>query len=538
MLLSFVKSHANSSAKVVIAAHNLAFDLGVLAVDYQRSMPEGVSCMIQRERIRFEWKNGQVLEAFLGRPCWAVLRWGGNRSVTFLDTYAYYITSLEKAAEGVGMSLKKFPHPKGFGRRQIARRIMEPYLRRDVELTLGVARYIVGLWGEYGVRPCISFPHLASRIFRHHFVRKPWVRATGLVERMAVQAYHGGKNGLYTAPGWYRRAFSYDLRSAYCWAMTQIPDMTAGRWETVSKIRPGVWGFYCISGVMPDPLPYPILFSHDFKPLGGGQTFENLCVTSVELDLLRERFPTARMTIHGGIVWRPTGHARGSSSDLSAFASSMWDQRQAAKKAGHKTAEKLFKDLANSLYGKFIERQEDYETLSQEKDPVTGRPPKTIKGSLFYAPVAAWITALVRCRITRLEYEHGAVHTSTDGIITLGPISSAACSAQLGGLKFEHSGPLLLVRNKCYLHFDGTGQIRKHALHGFQGKPRELWRLVQTGKTSYRRDRLRRWLESLKENARPYSAERKSLSLHAPIIAELKRTGRSNPFRLRPSFEE
>jgi hypothetical protein len=343
---------------------------------------------------------------------------------------------------------------------------------------------------------------------------------------MALLAYHGGKNGFYEKPGWHR-AYSYDIRSAYCWAMTHIPDMTRGAWEAIAEPPPpGEFGFLAVSGKLP-ATRYPVLYDYEFKPLRPGAEVRDLVITSQEWDCLDRHGTGGKWESVCGVLWRTD---RPGDSDLARYAREVYARRLAAGSEAERT---LYKLLANSLYGKFIARTPVEEWGADRL--LLSR--KWRRGQLFYAPVAAWITALVRSRITDLEHRHGAIHTSTDGFLTRAPIPASDLADELGGLKFVASGPCLILRNKLYLHFDPRGRLQYAALHGFQGSPRDLWRIVQSGKPVYSVHRLLGWLEARRADGLPYTNLTRAMALHVREVRSWERQDR-NPYGLRPRWNK
>jgi DNA polymerase family B len=497
----------------VAAAHFLRFDLTVMVVDYL-----GPQWRRYFDREHFSLKVGDaIIEGHVGHPAFATIRFP-HQSVTLLDTASYFPMSLNRAAQAVGIKEQKMGKPEGLGYRVIPLKEISPYLKRDVFLCHKVAEQIVSWWDEWKIRPAISAPHFASRVFRHVFVKRAWVDVPPSVERQALLAYHGGKNGFYTKPGWYKKVYSYDLRSAYCWAMTQIPDMTKGEWIWVKKLprRNRYFGFCVLSGETPAQQKYPVFFTPDFQAIGPGEKFSCLTVTATEYACMRRLYPQAKLEVISAVLWKPD---ISSPSDLASYARTMYARRLKARKEGKRTEEELFKLLANSLYGKFIARVEEEDGFR--------------KGEIFYAPVAAWITALVRCRITSYEHSAQAIHTSTDGFLALRPVPKRLLGMGLGSLKLVNVGPLVVVRNKCYLHFREDGSLDHAALHGFQGTARDLWKMIQKGTTTYVKERLSGLLESYRGAGLPFAPMTRKMRLRIPEGMAAVREKGGNPFKIR-----
>lgn len=507
---------------VIAGAHNLRFDAGTLTYDYLlhhegkswRDVPNPEQLDVDTPLGRWSLR--------IGRVCFATLKMA-HRTIHFIDTYAYFKTSLDRAAEQLGLVERKLRKPRLLGLRRYSLSFIERYARQDARIVEKLLAQIVSWWRDYRIRPAISAPQMAARVFCHRFVSKPWVAIPETVSLVSLCAYHGGKNGWYGRSGWYR-VRSYDIRSAYPWAMTKVPAMTAGQWEwTVEEPEPGTWGFCLIKGRMPDGLTYPIFYTHDFRPIPAGESFETLAVTTCEYELLRELYPSWRPEAVATVTWRPDA---GEPADLGAYAVEMFERRLRAQTAVEKT---LYKLLGNSLYGKFIARSPADECsrcgeLAEQhhESGCKGFKAGAFGGSLFYPPVASWITALVRCRVTRLEHEHQALHTSTDGFLTEGD-AGAACGPGLGDLKLVHEGPALILRNKLYLHFDDNGRVVSHALHGFQGTPKQLLALLRSnGAPTYIVKRLAGWRESFRRDGLPFEPVERSMALRLPELERLR----------------
>jgi hypothetical protein len=483
-------------ARTIAVAHNLRFDLGVMIYDYLASLGKRWRDLPNPEQIGIATKWG-AFHLRIGRVCFATLK-VGHRVIHFIDTFAYFKCSLDAAAEQLGLTERKLTKPRRLGVHRYSRRFLEPYVRRDTSIVAQLGEQIVRWWGQYRIRPAVSAPQMAGRVFQHVYVKRPWVQLPDAVTTVALNSYHGGKNGFYTAPGPYPDVCSYDVRSAYAWAMTQIPPMTRGEWQwTEGAPEPGSYGFVLCRGTMPATLRYPVFWSHDFQPLHADQSFGPLCVTSMEYEQLARLYPSWTADAAATVTWCPDP---GEPRDLRAYAIDMHERRQAA---GSVVEQLLYKLLTNSLYGKFIARTPDPDD-----------PKAMLAGQLFYPPVASWITALVRVRITDYEHRYHAVHTSTDGFLTLAPVPADELGSELGSLKLVHRGPAILLRNKLYVHFDARQRVHTAALHGYQGSAAELLTMLTKGRDDYTRHRLLGWREAVRADGLPFSPVTRAMRLH------------------------
>lgn len=288
--------------------------------------------------------------------------------------------------------------------------------------------------------------------------------------------------------------------------MTLLPPMTRGQWtwkETAPTAKEQ-FSFVVISGTIPSEQKYPVIFNHEFEPIKPGASFDGTAITGMEYLLMRRLFPHWRHRVMATVVW---SHDKTETyRDLKEYAEEMFHRRQ---ETTDPVQNYLLKLLGNSLYGKFIARTPQMDG-------------SVMAGQLFYPPVASWITALVRCRITELEYISNAVHTSTDGFMVssrpipreLGPFIGPG----LGQLKLVNEGPCLILRNKLYLHFDMKGRLQTYALHGFQGTLKELWVMVKRKQSDYKINRLQGWRESRRDDNLPFAPLTREMSLHIPEI--------------------
>lgn len=497
---------ASCEAGTIAGAHFMRFDLGVLVYDYLLSKGKSWGSLENPEQIELSLPQG-TFSLRLGNVVFATLK-TRHRTITFIDTSSYFKTGLNSAAESIGVKERKLAKPKGLGFRRYSLSFISAYALQDSRLCYFLLRQIVAWWKDYEILPSISAPQMAGRVFLHKFVKTPWVRIPQSVMGVSLLAYHGGKNGCYVKPGWYH-ARSYDIRSAYPWAMTQIPQMSLGQWiwqETPPKPAEE-FSFVVVKGEIPKEQRFPVLFDHDFKAFKAGVTFDETAISGMEYLLMVRLFPKWNHHVLGTVVWRYDRNFTGR--DLADYAREMFARRE---RAANEVESTLYKLLNNSLYGKFIARTPQVDGTY-------------LGGQLFYPPVASWITALVRCRITELEYQSDALHTSTDGFIvasrpiaTWRDVERENLGDTLGDLKFVNEGPLLLLRNKLYLHFGMDGRLKSYALHGFQGTVRELWEMVRRGKTDYTVDRLQGWREARRVDGLPFANITRDMSLHIPEI--------------------
>lgn len=266
--------------------------------------------------------------------------------------------------------------------------------------------------------------------------------------------------------------------------MAQLPDFEHGKWRLGSGIkffRRHPHGIFKISGYLAD-CPYGSIQTHAFKRAQG--RILDLWTTGYEItEALRSG--ELRISRIIGYGWEQ-GYPKGKKKPIlqgSAFARFVADF-YALRSATQDPALKYFyKLILNSLYGKFIQR-----TRNDEGEFVAG--------SMFDPSIASLITGYVRAKIHRLEHKYKALHTATDGFITRIKPDPADIGSGIGQLKADTFGPVLIMRNKLYLHFDHAGKLKKSGLHGFQGNPAELEALWRSSKRIYSISHLVKWAEA------------------------------------------
>jgi len=406
--------------------------------------------------------------------------------------------SLEKIGKMLLPNLPKLKKPEGLGVLPLRSREFEEYAKRDAVIEEAFGKWIVGIHHKYDVRISVSLPQMASYIFRHKFLRNNDHIALPPKEivRAALRSYHGGKNGMYVKPGVYENCSEIDLNSAYPYAMKCLPSFLKGEYKRVEKYVPGAVGIYRLSGEV--NCPYNIFFDDDFKPVNG--FFKDIWVTSYELEQAL-KYKEVDICECSGYIWEPA-HNR---NPLGEYVDHFYELKNSTPKTD--PMYNFYKLAMNSLYGKFIQAIEVKELSEQDrkgflpgaditvKKDASGkiifekRETKTFKaGGLFHPFIATLITGKVRAMIHELEHKFKALHTATDSIKTLLPMSGE--TDVLGGYKLEVKGLCILLRNKLYLHFDEKDKLVKMAYHGFQGRAEELLKMISARTTKYTTKRM------------------------------------------------
>lgn len=438
------------------------------------------------------------------------------------DSRAFTQAGLSRSLAMFKIPEVKLESPAGLGDKPLRTPEFEAYAKQDVVAEWKLAERIMGIHHKYKVRPSISLPQFASRVFRHDFFKPGDKIEFPPVEivKAAELSYHGGKNGFYAEPGVYEDVTEVDINSAYPWAMHELPNFTRGSYETVdSWAGPDVAGIYEISGWTDPKAIYPLVFDSLFKRVDGH--FDGVWTTSYEF----ERIASAsfvRITKIRGYVWRE--HKSHGGNPFRAFVDHFFRLKNETPRDD--PYYQFYKIVLNALYGKLVGVVEERELIDLEGadmetsvrkdfkwDSALGKYVKSVAkstaGQMYNPFIATLITGKVRALLYDLEVKYKALHSATDSIKTRMKISE---KPGLGGWKEECSGRCWIFRNKLYLHFDKTGKkgavrgifdegakgkaqpmlrqgLCKYALHAYKGTVEDLYKnrvqLLKDGKMDY-----------------------------------------------------
>jgi hypothetical protein len=297
-----------------------------------------------------------------------------------IDMHGYWKSSLAAAAKAVGVS-DKVEIDKGWYTRPFEE--FEPeeweefrrYAAGDVKSTAELYHATVDLLRTIdarvvkrtGVVPP-SAPGAAARIafakaFDHHPRLRSWRRYPAWADQLGCDAYRGGR-AFCARPGSHRRLVVRDIKSAYPYAMTQLPDPVTVKCERLAatdrggfeRMLPslcGRFGVLVVDGEGLDPT-YPALRTHDTargRLRGVYGRFRGLAATVPEVMIGLAAGSLRVDALWDGVLMR-------GENDTSFLRNAMLDFF--AVKNDPKNApplQSMGKLLANSTYGKLIEVQ-------------------------------------------------------------------------------------------------------------------------------------------------------------------------------------
>jgi hypothetical protein len=466
---------------IVAGAHNLGFDLGCLI--FEEMTKKGIDVKKAPREINFKIPGTEIVfYCVMSRPCFGHLEYG-RKKIYLLDTYSFFQASLEQTLKAIGSPVQKQAKPKELGKRIIPLPELQPYLKADCEGSRTLVEHILSFHKEYNIKLCVSLPQMASRIFRHYYVKKDFVHPNHSIIKASLFSYHGGKNYPKTdleksklgSGKWFDNVTLLDVRSAFPEAMVHLPDFQRGEFLEAKNLKECLkheWGIFEVSGYL-DKCKWGCLYDHGFNPLQG--KVDRIWVTSYEL---RESIRSREFLVSKarGYYFNPVGRG-------SPFRDFVRHFYKLKEKATDPVRRNFYKGILNSLYGKFIQR------TIHDNGIVTC-------GSMFDPFIGSLITGFVRAKLHRLEHKYNSIHTATDGFMTLQSAKKEDLGDYIGDLKIENFGKALIVRNKLYIHYNAKNEPAKWGLHGFQGSKEELIKIVQSKKYHYRTERLVKWGEA------------------------------------------
>jgi hypothetical protein len=523
--------------------HNLKFDLMVLFADHHREVYEQINAIkfhldVDARPLPAGWYKephkkvllceilfgkvnaAEITEGFYYLADDEQLRFTGEAKLKILDSRAFTLASLSRSLKMYHIPEVKLKAPDGLGDKPLRTPEFETYAKQDVIAEHALATQIVKIHGKYQVRPSISLPQFIARVFRHDFFKQGWKVEFPPLDcvRAAELSYHGGKNGFYLdGPQVLDDVSEIDINSAFPWAMRELPSFIGGQYKKVDRYVAGAVGVFCLTGRVQPETKYPLVFDHGFRPVRGA--FEDTWTTSYETAAILSCIDVTVTKCHGWI-WEPED--AGGPNPFRDFVDTFYKLKDTTPKTD--PYYHFYKIALNSLYGKLVGAVEEHDVDILAADTPEGFVEKgvgadyhwdealktyirssheNVAGQMYHPLIASLITGRVRALIYELETKYQALHTATDSIKTLLPVSE---KPGLGGWKLECSGRCYMFRNKLYLHFDKTAkppdkeawnfgltekgqQLTKAAFHGFKGPFRELFdrrgELLKNGEIEY-----------------------------------------------------
>ena len=493
VFLFFLEKLSKKNYLNVCCFHNLKFDLQVLFLYFKEKFQnDSFELYLNDKYQEISYEEMKELkhnkEFFIKISAFCCKTWFvhiniKNKKVIIIDSFSFFRKSLKKLGEELNLKNKKYNVD--FDRVSIES--LKKYLKNDLKTQYNLTEFILDFHKLYDVYISVSIAQLSQRIFRHHFLKSAKIR---LPDHEAVigciKSFHGGKNGIYCKKiTKIRNALMVDVNSMYPYAMTKIPNFSNCSYDFVKEFNNKYDGVYQIWGKV-KKCKYPIIYSHDFKPLSG--IIKGIWITSYELKeaIKRKEIKIERCI---GIVIK---EVKNSYNPIKEYVLHFYDKKTNIKK--NNPLYKFYKLCLNSLYGKFIQHmvynEAEYEVINGE---IIANEKRYKAGGLFNPFIATLITGFSRAFMHNLEHKYKSIHTATDSIVTT--LKNIPVSNKLGGLSKEAEGDILIFRNKCYIMFS---DIIKYAKHGFHSDIETLLKMYLTNNYVYEYSRFTNIREGMK----------------------------------------
>jgi len=388
---------------------------------------------------KLEFNFGKYRIVYYPSKCLKIT--AGHHSVIFYDIAQFYHSDLVTAYQNnIGEIPKEYLNFKNkrsefsptYYRRNKSK--VRNYCIEDCIKTKKLAEHWIKLFHDaFSFYPAkwLSSGYLAEKVLINNRIDIPKFDSIPYeIQEMAYRSYYGGRFEILKR-GFIGKAFLYDINSAYPYAITQIPDLSNGKWIKRKSIhKDAKLGFFKIRANIPDCKyipPFPFRTKHDIIfPSGEFETY----VTLAELQACEG---TTFYRILESYQFIPN-------SDIYPyrdFVQNLYQKRLELKQQNN-PLQLPIKIILNSIYGK------------------TGQSVNHKIGNLFNPVIFAFITGFTRAQlysfIQKHDLEKKIVFFATDSICTTEKLSLD--SSVLGEFSFDNSADDVFVLQNGFYRFN------------------------------------------------------------------------------------
>ncbi|MDH5463593.1 MAG: DNA polymerase [Nitrosopumilus sp.] len=372
----------------------------------------------------------------------------GHHSVIFYDIAQFYNNvSLSSAySQNIGKISEKYLKLKNkrdefsptFYRRNTKQ--VRDYCIADCELTKQLAEHWIKLFHDaFSFYPAkwLSSGYLAEKVLINNGIEIPRFDSIPYdIQEMAYRSYYGGRFEILKR-GLVGTAYLYDINSAYPYAISQIPDLSKGRWIKKKSIHPDAkLGFFRIRANIPDCKyvpPFPFRTKHDIIfPSGEFETYVTLAELQACESTIFYRILEGYQFIHESDTY-----------PYRRFVRNLYQKRMDLKKQNN-PLQLPIKIILNSIYGK------------------TGQVIEHKIGNLFNPVIFASITGICRAQlydfVRKNDIEKEVVFFATDSICTRKKLDID--SGKLGDFSFDGMANDVFVLQNGFYRFNGKWKQR------------------------------------------------------------------------------
>ena len=460
----FVEEVVPSKSRLIIIAHNLDFDMGIVkgfkALETRGYEP--TKLIIDNRRQIWKFRND-------------------NKTLLFLDNMNYFATSLKALGESIGEA--KLPMPA----KQATLADWWTYCEQDVRVMYKAWQFWLGFitdkeLGNFG----LTIASQAFNAYRHRFMPQPiYIHTSDKAVRLERAAYRGGRNECFQIGELPKQQYHLlDINSMYPYVMTTneypINLKSTGKELSLEQLRAYLKGYSVIAEVLVDTPEPCFAVKHSGKltfPIGEFKA----TLTSSEL----------RYGLFYGYIRQVGNYALYEKANLFAdYVKFFYGQRQEFRAKGNKVYSYLCKLMLNSLYGKFGQKLEvwkpvgmdyareydywtefDYETkvihTYRAVNYVVEERSGYDEGYNSLVAIPAEITANARLYLWRLTKKAGldnAFYCDTDSLLVndagLSNLKGELDNKGIGKLKIQRHPTKVILRGLKDYIMDGTEKIK------------------------------------------------------------------------------
>jgi hypothetical protein len=531
--LEYLLQHCVSSKfSHVLFAHNLPFDLTAIFTKQEFKIFQYRTATYIHYIDRTKKEPIAIVKLFTHKVWFAQIYLKTRAMVKVVDSASFLKGSLYELSRTLKFQYKKYERPlfvqqgKSPQNREEWNKLYI-YCYHEIKAQYELAQYILNMHKEYDTTFTVSIAQISSKIFRKHFLKEPIPQIPEHIRKLAELTIHGGRASIFVpTPTLIPNVSMYDYNSFYPFSMANLPNITKGIWKTVESFDYENEGFYRVSGFV-KPCKYPIIVkSLNHMEFANNEYVSDIPITSYELREALRNNEVELTKIHG-YVWMPHIEAKNPFRDYVMHFYNLKEQYEADSPLYIQN-----KLLLNSLYGKTYQTLIHLKSEHREDFRVIPELRKAIKietlykaGGLYLPHVGSWITSQCRAILHHDLHYYEGLDCATDSFKTTMKIPT---SENLGSLKMENEGMLLLLRAKLYVMFSIERQkeileygdlreylnkelnsmeigkdITKYALHGFQRNVYTLLDMIAKDKHEYYVKHMVKIREAIRQKKQP-----------------------------------
>jgi hypothetical protein len=323
------------------------------------------------------------------------------------------------------------------------------YCAKDANLTKRVADYFWNLvYDNMEYYP--KRPFSKGKVAEEYFLSKCYIPTINDIPNRALElaynSYLGGRFEL-LQKGYFERAITYDIKSAYPKTLSELIDYSRGKWI---KCKNGRINKDAYSGYYQCKIScLELIFSPFTRKIQSLSVFPNgrfnQTLTKDEIEFYRDNFQSIDIKIIDGIEFFPDEILQPLKEEIEKLYA--WKEKE--KDPDVKYAVKIF---MNSFYGKTIQKAGDINLTGKVWNPIWGTE----------------ITSKTRLKLYELMLQDvdSIIGTSTDSVHSTKPLSIPK-SPKLGDFSKDMEGQGIYIMSDVYYIWNEENKESKSKMRGF-----------------------------------------------------------------------